>query len=209
MIREPSPGDTRRPRLLIPDNTPLSLLALLGGEALDWLFVPGAEVWVTDMVREEALRDPDPEDDQRGEHRAASRSWFERNRHRIHVQATDVGTEYHKAMQTWELAGRLPHLQPSWKGRGEASILEVLDAAAKVLTMGEAVVAVVDDAKARMALRLHKADIDLMGTESFLTWMADRFGIVRAETAWKAIRLAAQDKVPDALEEGPVHIRQP
>ena len=43
--------DARRPRLLIPDNTPLSLLSMMGKEALDGLFELGAEVWVTDMVR--------------------------------------------------------------------------------------------------------------------------------------------------------------
>ncbi len=43
-IQEPADADERRPRLLIPDNTPLSLLAMIGADALDWLFVPGAEV---------------------------------------------------------------------------------------------------------------------------------------------------------------------
>ena len=62
--------DKRVSRLLIPDNTPLSLLAWIGGEALDWLFVVGAEVWVTDMVKAEALRDPDPGEDPRAAHRA-------------------------------------------------------------------------------------------------------------------------------------------
>lgn len=50
----------RKPRILIADNTPLSVLSLLGPEGLDWLFVPGADVWVTDMVKEEAVRAPDP-----------------------------------------------------------------------------------------------------------------------------------------------------
>jgi len=50
----------RKARILVPDNTPLSLLAMIGKQALDWLFTPGAEVWVTDMVREQALREPDP-----------------------------------------------------------------------------------------------------------------------------------------------------
>ena len=44
-------GGMATPRILIPDNTPLSLLAMAGPKALDWLFAPGAEVWVTDMVR--------------------------------------------------------------------------------------------------------------------------------------------------------------
>jgi hypothetical protein len=44
--------DARKPRLLIPDTTPLSLLSMMGKAALDWLFELGAEVWITDMVRE-------------------------------------------------------------------------------------------------------------------------------------------------------------
>jgi hypothetical protein len=32
------------PRLLIPDNTPLSLLSMMGKDALDWLFELGADV---------------------------------------------------------------------------------------------------------------------------------------------------------------------
>ena len=41
----------RRSRILIPDTTPLSLLALIGSDALDWLFVPNADVWISDMVK--------------------------------------------------------------------------------------------------------------------------------------------------------------
>lgn len=210
MTRPPAPGDARRARLLIPDNTPLSLLALVGEHALDWLFVPGAELWVTDMVRHEALRDPDPGGDQRRGHRAVLRAWFDRNRNRIRIQATDAGDEYRKAMEAWELAGRLPQLRPSWTGRGDASILQVLDAAAKIVASGEAVVALVDDRKVRAALRVtSKTDIDLMATETFLAWMAGRFGIAEAGTAWRAIELAADGKAPEAPEEDPVYVRQP
>jgi hypothetical protein len=97
----------RRARLLIPDNTPLSLLALIGQDALDWLFKPGAEVWVTDMIKEEALRDPD-DDDQRTEHRRAIAEWFVRNEERIHIQPTDEGNEYRKAMEAWRLVPGMP-----------------------------------------------------------------------------------------------------
>lgn len=183
-----APGDKRRLRLLIPDNGPLALLALVGEHALDWLFVPGAEVWITDMVRQEALRDADPDDVQRREHRAVIRAWFDRNGHRIRIQETDAGEEYRKAMEAWELAGRLPQLKPSWRGRGDASILQVLDAAAKVVASGEAIVALVDDRKVRAALRVtNKTDIDLMATETFLAWMAGRFGIEEARAAWLGI----------------------
>ena len=117
----------RKARILIPGNTPLSLLAMVGPEALDWLFVPGAEVWVTDMVRREALRDPPEGGDQRELHRRDIINWFERNKHLIHEQPTDEGEEYRKAMEAWRLAGMPKELKPSWKGRGERSVLEVLE----------------------------------------------------------------------------------
>jgi hypothetical protein len=207
--REPRPVDERRGRLLIPDTTPLSLLALLGQPALDWLFLPGAEVWITDMVEEEALRDADPGSDRQSAHRAAIRSWLKKNRTRIRTQATDAGEEYRKAMEAWMLAGKPPHLKPTWRGRGEASILQVLDAAAKVVADGEAVVAIVDDAKARAALRVGGiVDIDIMATESFITWIAERFDVDDARTAWRTIQLAAAGKAPGAPEIDPILVRQ-
>lgn len=207
MIRHFSARSDRRQRLLIPDATPISLLALIGESALDWLFVPGVDVWVTDMVREETVREPGPGSDQRPAHRAAIQRWFKRNEHRIRIQTTDAGDEYRKAMEAWELIGRRPDLKPSWKGRGDASILQALDAAAKSVDHGEAVVAIVDDKQLRAALRIsNKVDIDLMATESFVAWMAGKFGIREADTAWEAITVAAGGKAPPAPEEDPVYI---
>lgn len=201
-------GEMRHPRILIPDNTPLTVLAMIGAEALDWLFAPGAEVWVTDMVREEALRDPDADDDQRERHRSGIAAWFERNKGRIHIQKTDEGEEYRKAMAAWRLvANAHPELKPSWKGRGERRILQVLDGVEKLLAEGEAVVAIVDDRRARAAIMtLTNIDIDLMATESFIHWLASRHHVKEAETAWIAVKLAASGTEPKAPDEDPVHV---
>lgn len=94
----------RKAWILIPDNTPLSLLAMVGPQALDWLFA-GAEAWVTDMVKYEALRDPGDGGDQRELHRRQIANWFERNKHLIHEQTADEGDEYRKATEAWRLAG--------------------------------------------------------------------------------------------------------
>jgi hypothetical protein len=202
-------GTNLRWRLLIPDNTPLSLLGLLGVDALDWLFVPGAEVWVTDMVREEALRDPDPGDDRRAEHRAIISDWFNRNRHRIRIQSTAEGLEYKKAMEVWRRAGSPPELKPSWSARGERSILQVLGSVEKILADGEVVVTLVDDRKARAAIRaMEGTDIDLMATETFVEWLHQRFHVAKATTAWSIIKVAANNRIPSAPEEDPVHIRK-
>ena len=200
----------RRARVLIPDNTPLSLLAMIGEEALDWLFAPGAEVWVTDMVSEEALRDPDPGDDQRHGHRGDIAAWFKRNKHRIHVQNTDEGEEYRKAVEAWRrLPDSPPDLKPAWKGRGERSIIQVLDGIEKLVADGEAVIAIVDDRKARAAISvLANVDVDLMATESYIHWVATRFHVKEAETAWLTIEMAAGGKAPIAPDEDPVHIHK-
>lgn len=186
----------RKSRILIADNVPLSVLALLGSEALDWLFVPGADVWVTDMVREEALRDPDPGADQRNGHRDELRRWFEDNAERIHVQATQVGTEYRKAMKTWKLAGSPPDLKPSWANKGEASIIQALDGVEDVLAANEAVLVVVDDRRARAALRTLDQNLDLISTEVFVNWMAEGFRIPAAETAWQTVGLIMGTTIP-------------
>ena len=200
----------RHARILIPDNTPLSLLAMIGDEGLDWLFVPGSELWVTDMVREEALRKPDPSDDQREIHRGALADWFERNSGRIRVQTTDEGEEYRKAMEAWR---RLPDapadLKPSWKGRGERSIIQVLDGIEKLVTKGGAVITIVDDRKARAAISLlTNVDVDLIATETYIYWLWKRFRVKNTDTAWAVIKMAAGGKAPDAPYEDPVHIQR-
>jgi hypothetical protein len=77
-----------------------------------------------------------------------------------------------------------------------------------VLADGEAVVVLVDDNKARIAIQLgHEFDIDLMATESLITWMRDGFRMPNAENAWAAIRIAAGNNVPDTRDDDPVYLR--
>jgi hypothetical protein len=206
---QPAPGDERRSRILIPDTSPLSLLAMVGRDALDWLFVPKADVWIPDMVKAEATRTPDPGGDQRLQHRAILTEWFQRNSNRINIVKTHEGEEYSKAMQTWELAGSMPELKPSWKGRGEKSVLQVLDVVERVLEDGEAAVVLVDDNKARIAIQLeNEFDIDLMGTESFITWMHEKFKGPKSENAWAAFKIAAGGNVPEPREDDPIYMRK-
>jgi len=182
---------------------------MIGGEALDWLFVPAADVWVPDMVRTEATRAPDPGDDQRQKHRATLADWFQRNAGRIHVVETREGLEYSKGMQAWQLAGSRPELKPSWKGRGEKSVLEVLDVVETVVKDGEAAIVLVDDNKARIAIQLAaRFDVDLMGTESFITWICDRFRVRTAENAWVAIRIATGGNALVGSAGDPVLLRK-
>lgn len=201
----------RRPRLLIPDITPLLLLAMLGREALSWLFVPGAEVWVTDMVRHEALRDPEPGDDQRKGHRQALQAWFAENAHRIRIETTTEGQDYERAMRNWARAGQVPEDAPPWADRGERSLRQALAVAGSLIATGEAVILLVDDRAARalltQAAQTEGLDADLMATETFLALLERDFGVVEAGTAWQAIRIAASGNEPSLPRPDPVLIR--
>lgn len=203
----------RVPRLLIPDNTPLSLLSMIGSGALDWLFAPGVEVWVTDMVRHEALRDPDPGDDQRAEQRKVLREWFAANSNRIGIQPTPEGQDYEREMRNWIRGGRVAADRPSWRNRGERSILNLLSVVSRIVADGESVVLLVDDRAARslviQAARTEEIDADLMATETFLAWLEQDYGVADTRQAWTAIRTAAGGKQPDAPMADPVHVRKP
>jgi hypothetical protein len=198
--------------LLIPDSTPLSLLAMLGGEALDWLFVPGAELWVTDMVRNEALREPDPGDDPRTWQRRVLRAWFEENAPRIHIKPTLEGQDYEREMRNWVRGGRPAADKPSWRNRGERSLVDVLSAAAQLVADGEAVILLVDDRSARAmlvrAVQSRELEADIMATETFLVLLEEDFGVVEAGTAWQAIRLAAGGNEPATPVADPVYVRK-
>jgi hypothetical protein len=203
----------RHPRLLIPDNTPLSLLSMIGADALDWVFALGAEVWITDMVRHEALRDPDPDHDQRATQRATLSAWFIANANRIRIQPTPEGDDYAREMRNWERGGRLPADKPSWRNRGERSILDLLPVVGKILEDGEAVVLLIDDRAARAVLiqaaQLGDLEADIMATESFLAMLDQDLGIVEARSAWLTIQLAAGGKQPQAPTRDPVYLRKP
>jgi hypothetical protein len=100
------------------------------------------------------------------------------------------------------------NLKPSWKGRGERSILEVLDGVEKSAAEGEVVIAIVDDRRARAAIKtLEDLDVDLMATETYLEWLVRRFGIKEAATAWMTIKIATDKNAPNAPYD-PVHIHK-
>ena len=203
----------RVPRLLIPDTTPLSLLSMIGREALDWVFAPGVEIWVTDMVRHEALRDPDPGDGQRAAQRQTLRGWFADNANRIGVQPTPEGQDYEREMRNWVRGGRVPADKPSWRNRGERSIRDLLPIVSQIVAEGECVVLLTDDRSARslviQAARMQEGETDLMATETFLEWLSRDYGIVDTRRAWVAIKAAAGGKQPDAPTHDPVYVRKP
>ena len=207
---------SRRPRLLIPDNSPLSLLSMAGREALDCLFVPGVDVWITDMVQIEATRDPDPGDDQRTDQRRTIAEWFDENRHRVSVIETAVGREYSKAMTNWTMGGSHPDLKPDWADRGDYSLFDILKAAETIVEDSEAVVLLVDDRRARAALRQSEdLNLDILSTRAFIAMLEDEFGMENADDLWQIIEIGAgvnehgKSRVPDPLPEDPIYVSKP
>jgi hypothetical protein len=206
----------RIPRLLIPDTSPLSLLSMAGRDGLDYLFVPQVEIWITDMVAIEATRDPDPDDDPRIEQRKLLAIWFADNRHRIKIMETAVGREYEKAMTNWRMGGSVRDLKPSWTGRGDYSLLDVLSVAETIVEDSEAVVILLDDRRARAVLRqTENLNLDILSTRAFIAMLETEFGIENASDIWTIIEIGAgvnehgKSKVPDPLPEDPLFVRKP
>jgi hypothetical protein len=183
VIIKPAPGDERKPKLLIMDRTPLSVLSNLDG-ALDWLFVPGCDVWMTDMVLIESRRPGEPGADPRSRERATFDRWFAAKKHLIRVVSTEVGKKYTDGMTLWEMAGRPEHLKPSTANFGDASVLDKIKTFRHLLHGGEAFLVLMDDRDGREALRVLRTNADLMSTQTFVQWIAEDFKIKAAETAW-------------------------
>jgi hypothetical protein len=209
---------------LVADATPLSLLADVP-DGLDWLFAPGARVWLTDIIMDEVTREPGERQDQRVEHRAEIADWIDRNRWRIKRVPTRVGRRYaadmaawENAMELWRMAGRPGGKEPprpDWSDMGDRSIWFGISSANAAIDEGEAVIVLADDADVRAAIEAKgrqqkKAAIDLMGTQTFIEWLEEDFDVPGADTAWQTIYKARQGKVA-TYEDGtdPVHIRTP
>jgi hypothetical protein len=208
VIAKPDPDDERKPKLLIMDRTPLSVLSNLDG-ALDWLFVPGCDVWMTDMVLIESRRPGEPSADRRSRERATFDRWFATNKHLIRVVSTEVGKKYTDDTTLWEMAGRPEHLRPSTANLGEASVLDKIKTSRHLLQGDEAFLVLMDDRDGREALKVLRTNADLMSTQTFVQWIAEDFKIKAAETAWVTLeRMLGEDLDPGPAED-PVYLRTP
>lgn len=47
-----------------------------------------------------------------------------------------------------------------------------------------------------------------MGTESFITWMHEKFKVPNTENAWAAIKIAAGGNAPVGAENDPIFLRK-
>ena len=231
MIRKPAPGDERRPAILVSDTAPLSLLATVPG-ALDWLFLPGCEIWIPDIILDEVLRNP-------GEGRISVSSTAPKSRAGCRAtvigssgwrrgSASDTTPKCRATRMPWISGGRLARLRGSSRcalsGRIEGpEPVGRREHRQRRTGHGESVIALADDHNVRAAIEARgrqkkKSSIDLMSTQTFIQWMAEDFAVEAALTAWDAIEIARQGKVPafnsdfDNPNRGaddPVYIRVP
>jgi hypothetical protein len=205
MIAKPEPYQEKQPKLLIADNGPISVLSEI--DALDWLFEPGCEVWMTDMVLIEARRPPKPGGRDRKAARASFEDWFERNRFRIKVVDTTTGQQFKNTMQLWEMAGRPEGHEPSTANLGEASILSKLEAIRETVAENQAAIVLMDDRNGRAAAKTLRLNIDLMGTQTFIAWMAEDFKVKAAENAWVTLEAILGNELDHGDEDDPVYVR--
>lgn len=187
MIEIPDPGQEKTAKLLIMDKGPISTLSNIDG-ALDWFFVPGCEVLITDMVLVEARKPPKPGASPRKAARASFEDWFSRNKHIITVVTTDIGEDYKNNLALWEEAGSPDGRAPRANDLGEASILNKLRVIRKLQTEGGSVIVVMDDRDGRAAVQALRMNIDLMGTRVFVELIAKDFHIKEAETCWFTLK---------------------
>jgi hypothetical protein len=199
--------DPKKPKLLIMDNTPLSVLSNLPG-ALDWLFKPECDVVITDMVLEEVRRERGEGADAMRAARAEFEAWFKRNRHRIQVAPTRIGRKYRQALELWEKAGRPADLRPDEADLGEESVLAKVKMTRELLLPDQTFLILMDDRDGRDAVKLLRTNVDLMSTQTFVQWMAEDFNVKEAETAWVTLERILGDDLDPGPAEDPVYVRK-
>jgi hypothetical protein len=166
------------PRFVIADTTPISVLSLLGRNGLDLLLATGAELVITDVVRDELLEAPGPGADVSAERRNEINAWIRQQMAdgRLREMPTSAGRLYRAALVGWQASGSPVGLRPSRKDLGEASIVGLLSALTEEAGPQRTTFVIMDDRRGRAAVRaLAVANIDLMGTAAYLRVLADDY----------------------------------
>lgn len=170
MIPRPPLEDERTPQILVPDNTPISLLGAIG--ELDMLFKPTGTIWMTDVVMRE-VQNPRKS---LPHVREVGSGWIAANRYRIKRVTTRQGQLMEQMERLWIAAGSPEDDRPDFSDFGERTVADAVSNARDIPEEGFGFVAVVDNRDGREILRNVRADIDLMGTRTFIRWIAEDFG---------------------------------
>jgi hypothetical protein len=126
---------------------------------------------------------------------------------RIRVVDTQVGRRFSIQLKLWDMAGRPEGMEPDTADLGEASILSQLKTLTAMISEGETVIVLMDERAGRAAVRAMPLNIDLMGTQTFIAWMAEDFGVREAETAWAALEMILGKELDPGESDDPVYIR--
>lgn len=183
MILDNLPSIKDRTTIFVPDDGALLAIAEHGREALDWLFLPNANVIVTDVVRHELLRDrAQGEDDYAPGQRPLLALWFERNADRISIIPTEAGERHSHDNERWERSGHPAGGAPAWDWSDSpraAGMVRALDA---ILTAaGQRILVIANHDATRAAVRSFVSDnVALTGTMRFIGMIAGEFRIPKA-----------------------------
>jgi hypothetical protein len=172
-----------RTLIFLPDDGALLAIAEHGIEALDWLFLPGAQVVTTDGVRHELLRDRAPdEDDYSPKQRPVLALWFERNVSRISVVPSEAGERFLRDVESWERSGHRDGGAPAWDWSDNPRAAMAVGALEAIpSSREERVLVVANHDGTRAAIRRMLSDtLSLTGTARFIGMIAGEFGIQKA-----------------------------
>lgn len=173
--------DDKKPILLVPDNGPVTALSAI--RSLDWLLLPGIPVKITDQVAEEATRNQDlPWTKDTCE-------WIVRNvlAGRVEIAYTDVGFDRRQQFDAWLAGGMDPATAPRARNLGEASILELMRTLEEELRGDNKAIVLIDERRARKALRTVNANLDLVTTRAFFKVLATDYGLNDTAAYWRLV----------------------
>lgn len=182
MILDNLPSLKDRTAILVPDDGALLAMAEYGADALDWLFLLGAKVFVTDAVRYEILRDRKAgEDDYAPGQRPLLALWFARNAERIAtVPSRQIAAFDHDVTQ-WERGGHAGPA-PSWDWDDQPRAADAVRAVSRIPAPERERILVVANHDATRAAFGHMISdaLALTGTTRFIGMIAGTFGVEKA-----------------------------
>lgn len=194
MILNNIPSIKDRAIILLPDDGALLAIVEHGIDALDWLFLPGAQIFVTDAVRHELLRDRViGEDDYAPQQRPLLALWFERNVARVSVISSEAGDRHRRETEHWERTGHRVDGAPTWDWSDSPRAASAARALEALLPFGDTRVLVIANHDAtRAAIRARASGgVQLTGTMRFFGMIAGEFQIPKAISLVSRISSAA------------------
>jgi hypothetical protein len=185
--------DDKQPTILVPDNSPITALASVG--CLDWLLLPGVPVKITDQVADEATRNAALP------WNAETCTWITRNvvAGRVAIVYTDTGFDHRQQFDAWVADGMDPALRPRGRNLGEASLLELMGTLEAETRGHNKAIVLVDERKARRALRTVEANLDIVSTRAFFRVLTTDYGLNDTAGYWRLVLDVIDDM--DTIDE--------